>query len=223
MNFTDIPRGVLRLQYRIARLPLQLIERRIATMDPEAPARLLYERSFGAIDTAVGKALGDEELAQRGDALVERSEVRAKAARLDADAAQTKKLAVDELRKKRESAAAAAQKAHASSVERTEQVQADAAKDKQQAARNAAKRTTAAKQKVDEEAARRTEAADAAKRDQERVIAAREESAKAVADAGLEDAAAKRNDAVAKQLHADGVEGLADAEKAERRQAKVQG
>lgn len=75
MKITEIPLAALRLQYRIARAPLRLFEQRVLTrVDSEAPGRLLYERSVGVVDAAVGNALGDPEVGKRGVALVERSE-----------------------------------------------------------------------------------------------------------------------------------------------------
>ena len=74
MKIAEIPFVVLRFQYQIARLPLQLIEDQVvARLHSEGPARLLYERSFGALDATVGKLLGDPQLEKRGAALVERS------------------------------------------------------------------------------------------------------------------------------------------------------
>src|SRR3954454_11018362 len=84
MKITDVPFAVLRFQYQFVRFPLQLIEDRVITrMDSEAPGRLLFERSFGSLDAAVGSVLGDDKLAERGAALAERSDVLARAARLD--------------------------------------------------------------------------------------------------------------------------------------------
>ena len=87
MKVAEIPFVVLRFQYQIARLPLQLIEDQVvARLHSEGPARLLYERSFGALDATVGKLLGDPQLEKRGAALVERSNALGKAAKLDATA-----------------------------------------------------------------------------------------------------------------------------------------
>ena len=67
MKIAEIPFAVLRFQYQIARVPLQLIENQMAArLGSEAPARLFYERSLGAIDATVGNLLGDPELAKRG-------------------------------------------------------------------------------------------------------------------------------------------------------------
>ena len=94
MNIAEIPFAVLRFQYQIARVPLQLIENQMAArLGSEAPARLFYERSLGAIDATVGNLLGDPELAKRGAALVERSDALGRAAQLDATATQNREQA----------------------------------------------------------------------------------------------------------------------------------
>ena len=63
MKITTVPFAVLRFQYLIVRVPLQLIEDRVSTrMDAEAPARLFYERSLGMLDATVGRVLGDPKL-----------------------------------------------------------------------------------------------------------------------------------------------------------------
>jgi hypothetical protein len=50
--------SVMRLQYRIVRFPLQIIEERVvARMGSAAPARLFYQRSLGLLGAAVGNAL----------------------------------------------------------------------------------------------------------------------------------------------------------------------
>ena len=91
MRINDTPLAVLRLQYRIVRFPLQMIEERVvARMGSEAPARLFYERSLGLLDAAVGNALGDWRLEKRGGALAERSDALRRAAQLDAAADQAR-------------------------------------------------------------------------------------------------------------------------------------
>jgi hypothetical protein len=85
MSVTDLPLAVLRFQYQMARVPFQVMEEQfVARMDPQAPARLFYERWLGALDAAAGMVLGDPELKQRGAALAERSDALGRAAQLDA-------------------------------------------------------------------------------------------------------------------------------------------
>jgi hypothetical protein len=88
-----------------ARIPIQLIEQRvIARMGPEAPARLVFERSLGVLDATVGNALGDSKLKLGGAALAARSDQLARAARLDATADRDLKQADAERKATREEA-----------------------------------------------------------------------------------------------------------------------
>ena len=105
MSVTDVPLAVLRFQYQMARVPFQVMEEQfVARMDPQAPARLIYERRLGALDTAAGMVLGDPELEQRGAALAEHSDALGRVAQLDATATEQQEQAADELKSKRDQA-----------------------------------------------------------------------------------------------------------------------
>ena len=204
MNITDIPFAALRLQYRIARAPLRLFEHSVLPrIDSEAPARLLYERSVGTVDSAVGSILRDADVAKRGTALIERSEALGEAARLDELATQKREKADDELRREQESVAAAPGEARATADGKVQATRAAAEQRKRQATQTAAKRTAEAKQRIDEGAANKVEAVDTAKRAKQQTITAAEESAVAAAKSELDDAAEKRSEAVDKRAHAD--------------------
>jgi hypothetical protein len=221
MNIADIPFAALRLQYRIARAPLRLFEQSVLPrIDSEAPARLLYERSVGAVDSAVGSMLRDADVAKRGTALIERSEALGEAVRLDELAIQKRQKADDELRRKRESVAAAPGEARATTDRKVQETRSAAEKRKGQAAQTAAKRTAEAKQRIDEGAANKVEAVETAKRAKQQTITAAEESATAAAKSELDDAADKRSEAVDKRVHADRVGELAEVEKEERQAAR---
>ena len=203
MKITEIPFASLRLQYRIARMPLRLFEQRVLVrVDSEAPARLLYERSVGAVDSVVGNMLGDTEVEKQGAARVERSEALGEATRLD-------ELATP--------AASAPGKARATSQRRVRAARSTAEERKRQGTQTAAKRAAEVKQRVDEAAAAKVIGVETAKRANQQRITAAERSATAVAEAELDDAAEKRSEAIAKRAHADRVDDLAAAEKAERR------
>ena len=102
MSVTVLPLSVLRFQYQMARVPFQVMEEQfVARMDPQAPARLFYERWLGALDAAAGMVLGDPELKQRGAALAECSDAPGRVAQLDATATQNQEQAADELKVKR--------------------------------------------------------------------------------------------------------------------------
>ena len=105
MKTTDVPFAVLRFQYQLARIPLQLIEAQMAAwMGSEAPPRLFYERWLGGLDATVGNLLGDPKLEERGAALIEGSDALDRAAQLDATATQKQEQADDELKAKRDNA-----------------------------------------------------------------------------------------------------------------------
>ena len=221
MKITEIPFAAMRLQYRIARVPLRFFEQRVlARVDSEAPARLLYERSVGAVDAVVGNMLGDKEIEKQGAARVERSEALGEAARLDELATQTREQADEELRRKQESAAAAPGEARATTERKAQEARSAAEERKRQATQTAAARTAQVKQQVDEAAAAKVIGVETAKRAKQQRINAAERTATAVAEAELDDAAEKRSEATAKRAHANRVDDLADAEKAERKAAR---
>jgi hypothetical protein len=220
MKVTTVPFAILRLQYRLIRLPLQLVEQRLMTrLDDEAPARLLYERSLGVLDSTVGNVLGDPELQLRGTALAERSEALARAATLDARATAKREEAENELKSQRQKTIQDQKQARAAKEQEIEDARKDAEERKRAAAADAKQRADAAKKQADDVAAQRKDSVAAAKRREEAKIRAAEESVAAAADSKLDDAKDKRAEAAGKRAQANRVEELADAEK-RRRQAE---
>ena len=214
MKITDVPFAVLRFQYQLARVPLQLIEERVVgRLDSEAPARLLYERSVGRLDVAVGAALGAPEVQRRGEALIERSEALHRAAVLDEAADRAVDEAETDLRDAQVAATVVREEAHADKVEGLTQARAAAAHEQVAALNEAEERVDNAKQQADASAAKRKQATEAAKREKQNRADAAARSATAVAEAKREDADDKRAAATAKQANAARVEQLADAAK----------
>ncbi|SEH51432.1 hypothetical protein SAMN04489835_0806 [Mycolicibacterium rutilum] len=219
MSLTAIPRAVLKLQYQVARFPLQMIDDRfVARMDSEAPARLFFERSLGMLDTAVGSALGDPVLRKRGATLVDRSDALRRAARLDEAAAENAKQAEADLKATQEKAAQEKQEAFQETTRETQQARAEAQQRKRQAVEDTEKRIVEDKKRADDIAAQRKKNVESAKRREEAEIADAEQTVAKVAGAKLEDAQDKRVDAAVTRAQADRIEDLADAEK-EKRQA----
>jgi hypothetical protein len=220
MSFADLSRAVLRVQYQIARFPLQLIEEQVMTrLDSEASLRLIYERSLGVLDAAAGNVLGVPTLAQRGVTNIERSDTLMRAADLDAAANATVAQADSELKDARGAATQAEDEAHEEKAREAEQAR-DTAEGRKRAARKAAdQRADAAKKQADETAAQRKGAAEAAKREEHAVIRAGEKLAEADAQAKLDEAQDNRGVAARKRAEADRLEDLADVEKAKRRSA----
>lgn len=223
MRITDVPFAVLRFQYQLARVPLQLIEDQVvARMGSESPARLLYERSVGRLDVAVGTALGAPEVERRGTALIERSEALTRAARLDTAAERATEQAAADLKDATVTAAVVREEARAEKVDEAIRARTNAAHEKVAAINNAEKRVAKVSKQADDVAAKRKEAVESAKRREQDKIRAAERSAEKVADAKTRDAQKKRSDAAAKRGQADRVEQMADAKKQQRKRSTGQ-
>jgi hypothetical protein len=223
MRIIDDPQAVLRLQYRIVRFPLQIVEERVvARMGSEAPARLFYERSLGLLDAAVGNALGDLRLAKRGGALAERSDALRRAAQLDAAADQARQQSSADLKATSDTAIKEQQDARAAKEREVDEARSSAEERKRAAEKAAAQRTAAAKNQADDVAAQRRNAAEAVKRGKQARIRANEQKAAAAAKSKLDDAQARRTQADNKRAHADRVEELADSEKQKRQSERVE-
>jgi hypothetical protein len=217
MSITDFPLAVLKIQYRLARLPLQLVDDRVfGRMESDAPARLFFERSLGMLDVTVGNALGAPEFEKRGAELIERSDALRRAAQLDAAASANIKAAGSNVRASREKAAQEREDARAEKDAAVTNARAEAQDRKRTAVSNAEKRIATGKKRADEAATQREGAVEAAKREEVAMIRAAEQSATAAADAKLKDAADKRDTAASKVAQAERLEELADSEKERR-------
>jgi hypothetical protein len=222
MEITDVPFAVLRFQYQLARLPLQLIEEQVvAGMSSQAPTRVFYERWLGGLDASVGKMLGDPDLEKRGAALIERSDALRRAAELDATATQNQERADDELKAKRDKAIEEQKDARAVKEREVQEARRAAEERKGAAAEAAQKRIAAAKQQADELAAQLKRSAEAAKREEQAKITAAEQKATAAAESKLDEAQSKRSDAASKRATADQVEELANLEKQKRQSERA--
>ena len=61
-----LPMALLRLQYRLARIPLQLVEDlAVSQLDEQAPSRLVYERFLTGCDAAAAHWLSDDAARER--------------------------------------------------------------------------------------------------------------------------------------------------------------
>lgn len=201
MNTTDVPFTVLRFQYQLARIPLQLIEEQMAAwMGSQAPPRVFYARSLAALDATVGSLLGgDPKLQKRGAALLEHSDALSRTAQLDAKATQKHEQAGDELNAKRNNAIKTQNNARAAKERHVKEA-----------------RTAAAKQPADDGAAQRNKSTEAVKHEEPAQITAAEQQATAAAVSNLNDAQATRIDAASQRAQADQIEQLADVDKQKR-------
>ncbi|MGV0653302.1 IF2 family translation initiation factor [Mycolicibacterium thermoresistibile] len=214
MRVTDVPRTVLRLQYQLARFPLQVIgDQFVARLDDESPARLWYEGSLGRLDAVIGGALGDEALRRRGAARMDRSAALGRAARLDDTATERVQAADAELRHTREQAEQRQHAAQATTQQQVREARETTENRKRDAAVTAQRGTAAAKRQADEVAARRKGAARAAEEQDQARIRAAERQATAAAGGKGRAAEAKRAAAAAAETRADRLEDLARTEK----------
>ncbi len=219
MFIIEIPRTVLRAQYRLVRLPLDLLEQRVlARMDTEAPARLLFERSLGALDAAAGNVLGDPQLRRNGVALAQRSADRGRAAQLDLQASALQEQADTQLRAVREEAAEDRSAAHAAKAGAVEDAKEEAQRRRVDAAQTAQKRTAAAKRNAEETAAQHKQARENAEAAEIKRIDDAEKNRAKTAQAKLADARDKQESAQEQRVQADRIEDLQQAEKRKRQQ-----
>ena len=154
MSFVDLSRAALRVQYRIVRYPLGLIEKQMATrLGPRALPRLLYERSLGLLDAAAGNVLDATALAQRGVTKIEQSDNRMRAADLDAGADAT---VADASSKLKDARAAAAQTEEVADAKKTRELKQarETADERKRAARKAAQQSADTTKKRADDTAR---------------------------------------------------------------------
>lgn len=217
MNIIKVPVALLRLQYRIARFPFQVVADTVMTrLDSETPARLFYERSLGTVDAVVGGALGDANLQTSGAALVERSDALSRAARLDA-AAETKREKADaQLRSTRAETTSEFQEARETRQKEEQAARESAQQRTRNAAESAQKRTAAAKRDADVAANKQAEAVEKVRKNEREAIRAEEQAAADEARSKMEEAAAKRGEATSRRMRAEKLDDLADNEKEKR-------
>jgi hypothetical protein len=222
MGIIDIPKTVLRVQYRMARTPLQFVEDRVVSRwDAEAPGRLAYERSLGVLDAVVGRLLGADDIEAGGTVLARRSAALGRAAQLEAEATAELTRAAEEMHAASGEAAAAQKAARERKLNAEQDARQTAAHAKADVANVVAARTSKVKERVDETANERIDAAQAQKQAAKKAIDTKQQAKLAAVDAQLEDAADKRAASQRKLAHADDIAALADEEKLKRRPARA--
>lgn len=188
----SLPRRVLRLQYSIARLPLQALEATvISRLDAEGPIRATYQQIMGGVDGTVGALLGDEELAQRGQKMRSAAADLEKAARLEAQAREKRAEATRESQRKVDEASARAKKARSAAEEKIDDAAETEIDAKVQAGKQATARLEDRKSRADDIADKRISAAEAERQAKLSEVERREEEAKAPRTDEIEDATEK--------------------------------
>ncbi|MDJ0395335.1 hypothetical protein QMK17_18565 [Rhodococcus sp. G-MC3] len=214
MNVLEIPLSILKFQYKLVRIPLGIFEAKVVdTLDPEAPARLAYERTVGSLDKKVGSILGDSETAQRGADQVKHADDLARAVKLEAQADAAEAAADAKLRTARETAENERVAAESAAQQAAQDARATADKRKAQAAEQADEKAAADKKKADDLAASRAASAREAEAKQKARIGKVEKAAAAPAESELADAAEHQEQAEDKKAEAERIEKLFLVEK----------
>ena len=216
MNARTLPRTLIGLEYKAVRYPAQLIETKlVATRLPaDHGLRLAYERLLGRLDSAAGRLLADQALAERGRALTRRTEILEKAVQLEEKATERTIAADQELgEQERQAEQAKAQ------IQTEHEREAARLKAEREAESKAIERKAAARKRADDKAiVDKTQQMIAAERDrldaQEARIEARVETQTAAPKAALKAAAADARMAVDKKADADRLAQLREASKA---------
>jgi hypothetical protein len=147
-------RTLIAAPYELARLPLVIIDKSLASRLPEASgARLTLNRAIGSADKVAGALIGDREIAKRGTDRIEHSDKVRTAARLEQEAATRRSQARETATTGTQKAVQKRQAAQARAVSGLEEADVAEARGKQQAKATAAKTATAKKAAANKRAA----------------------------------------------------------------------
>lgn len=211
----SLPRRVLRLQYNIARLPLQVFEATVVSrLDGQGQVRSTYEQVVGSLDGTVGALLGDSDLARRGEKMRTAAAELAKATELEARARKERADAARRTQQRVDTATADAAKAREKAEADLEEAADHEIDAKVQAGKQAAARLEDRKGRADEIADRRIEAAEAEREAKLDEVERRVEEKKAPRKKELDEAARKLEEAEAKREDAERLDDVAEASKA---------
>lgn len=215
---SDVVRQFLRVQFNLARRPLQLIESQVVVryLPADTSARRSYERMLGALDGFAGRSLGDGAALDRSRALEARDQAVVAAEKLEA---QATRLGEQAQGKADDEVAATRRRSEATrtTARKVTGTRAQATKDRQQASAQADRQAAAAKAAVDARATARRRNTEEARRSTQEGIAEREARATAPAKETLERAADTKKAATQQKADADRLGELSNAEKEQRR------
>lgn len=210
----SLPKRIVRLQYSIARFPLQVLEATvISRLDRGGSVRATYQQIVGTVDGTVGVILGDDDLANRGQAMRTAAEDYEKATVLEQKARDTRARAARKVQETADKAAETAREAR----EKADAAVAEAA-DSEIEKKVAA--GTAAAEKLDDRTSRADDIADkriaAAEAQREAALGEverRAEEKKAPHAENIDEAVDKLDDAAKARADAERLADVAEAEK----------
>jgi hypothetical protein len=210
-------KNLVSLPYEIARLPLSVIDDKLADRLPERQ-RLTLDRALGSADRLAGTVLGDRGIAERGAERLERSRKVATATRLEEEATLRREQARETAEAGRRAAARkrrSAQDRAASGLDEADVVE---ARGKQQARAKATRTAAEKKAAADQRAAEAVEQAEQREAQATRAAETKRRATQKKAKADLDDARDAEKAAGRARADAERLGELADAKKQERRQ-----
>jgi hypothetical protein len=222
MKVLTVPRTAAALEYKALRLPAQVVEQRVVSrfLADDNAIRLGFERLLGTLDRQAGRLLCDEALTRRGDALIQRADVLARAVTLEQQAAATKEAADERLRAEKQAADERRAQARSERAQEARKARTADQAAKRRAAKKATSRVKAAAEAVDETVEATVSAEEERLQRAEESIKTRTSARTAAPKAQLEDAVEVTSEADRERQTAERLGDLADREKQERVQAR---
>ena len=218
---TTLPRQALALEYRLLRMPTQLLQTKVVAryLDDDNPSRLGFERVLGAADGFAGRLLHDERLTTRGTALRRRVELLTAADALTAQAKDQRQQSQRELQETEGQARKERERAVEHEREQVRQAREEAAAAKTEARQRAEEEERAAAERAEETKKRTVQAARTAAEKRTAAIEERTERATAAPKTQLRKASATRASARQKREDAQALGALSARERANRKRA----
>jgi len=211
--------ALIALPYELARMPVVLVDDRLAGRLPEdSVPRVTLDRAIGSADRLAGSLLRNSDIARRGADRIERSSKLATAARLEREAATRREQAQETAVSGRQEAARKREAARDQVTSGLAEAEVVEAQKKQEAEARAEKLAADKKAAADQRAAKRAATIEKRKDRAESAAEAKKKAAQRGARAGLEEARESRQSASEARDDAERLSNLTEAKKQERKQ-----
>lgn len=210
---------LIALPYEIARLPLTLVDSKLADRLPETSGpRVTLDRAIGSADKVAGSVLRNRDIAQRGTDRIERTDKLVAAARLEQAAAQRREQAAETAAEGRQEAAQKRKAAQDRAASGLDEAAAAEARGKQEAKAEATKAAAAKKAAADKRAASRSDSAEQRKKIADGAAEADKQAAQRKAEGERDEARKTAQEAAEKRDDAELLGDLVEEKKQERQQ-----
>jgi hypothetical protein len=210
---------LIALPYEIARLPLTIVDGKLADRLPETSRpRVVLDRAIGSADKVAGSVLRNRNIAQRGTDRIERTDKLVAAARLEQTAAQRREQAAETAADGRQEAVEKRKAAQDRAESGLDEAAAAEARGKQEAKAEATKAAAAKKAAADKRASSRTDSAEQRKQNADSAAEADKQAAQRKAEAERDEARKTAQAAAESRNDAELLGDLVEEKKQERQQ-----